>query len=130
MIILKKILLKKIGYASGTCLFTSKKVLKQVGLLDPFLFLYHDDLDLGWRAAQIGIGSYYVPNSVIYHVESYALKWNAKKILLVRKKQEILYSNSLFKKNICENITIPNTSRFFCLAILFIKRISWLENKG
>ena len=43
--------IEKIGYASGTCLFTSRKVLEKVGLLDEFLFLYHDDLDLGWRAA-------------------------------------------------------------------------------
>ena len=71
--------IEKIGYASGTCLFTSKSVLEKVGLLDSFLFLYHDDLDLGWRASQIGINSYYVPKSKIYHVESYSLKWSAKK---------------------------------------------------
>ena len=71
--------IEKINYASGTCLFTSKAVLDKVGLLDPFLFLYHDDLDLGWRAAQMGIDSFYVPKSIIYHAESYALKWSAKK---------------------------------------------------
>jgi len=71
--------IEKINYASGTCLFTSKVVLDKVGLLDPFLFLYHDDLDLGWRAAQMGIDSFYVPKSIIYHAESYALKWSAKK---------------------------------------------------
>ena len=71
--------IKKIGYASGTCLFTSRNVLDKLGLLDSFLFLYHDDLDLGWRASQIGINSYYVPKSKIYHVESYSLKWSAKK---------------------------------------------------
>ena len=75
----KKEEVEKIGYASGTCLFTSRKVIEKVGLLDEFLFLYHDDLDLGWRAAQIGINSYYVPNSKIFHVESYSLKWSAKK---------------------------------------------------
>ena len=71
--------IQKIGYASGTCLFTSRAVLNKVGLLDEFLFLYHDDLDLGWRAAQIGINSYYVPKSKIFHVESYSLKWSSKK---------------------------------------------------
>jgi len=75
----KKEEVEKIGYASGTCLFTSRKVIEKVGLLDEFLFLYHDDLDLGWRAAQIGINSYYVPDSKIFHVESYSLKWSAKK---------------------------------------------------
>ena len=71
--------IEKIGYASGTCLFTSRKVFDKIGLLDEFLFLYHDDLDLGWRAAQIGINSYYVPKSKIFHVESYSLKWSSKK---------------------------------------------------
>ena len=52
---------------------------KKVGLFDPFIFLYHDDLDLGWRASQLGIKSYYVPTSIIYHAESYSLRWNAEK---------------------------------------------------
>ena len=70
---------EKINNASGTCLFTSKIVLDKIGLLDPFLFLYHDDLDLGWRAAHIGINSFYVPKSIIYHAESYSIKWSSKK---------------------------------------------------
>ena len=71
--------IEQIGYASGTCLFAPVSVLNKVGLLDQFIFLYHDDLDLGWRAAQLGIKSYYVPSSIIYHAESYSLKWNSEK---------------------------------------------------
>ena len=56
--------IEQIGYASGTCLFVPSSIFKNVGLLDPFIFLYHDDLDFGWRAAQLGIKSYYVPSSV------------------------------------------------------------------
>lgn len=94
--------IEQIGYASGTCLFTSAKVLKKVGLFDSFLFLYHDDLDLGWRAAQIGIKSYYVPRSVIYHAESYSLKWSSKKFFwLERNRRYCLlthYSKDTYKK--------------------------------
>ena len=94
--------IEKIGYASGTCLFTSSKVLSKIGLLDPFLFLYHDDLDLGWRAAQIGINSYFVPNTAIYHVESYSLKWSKKKFYwLERNRRYCLkthYSKETLKK--------------------------------
>ena len=71
--------IERVGYASGTCLFTSRKVLEKIGTYDPFLFLYHDDLELGWRAASYGINSYYVPSAIIYHAESYFLKWSAKK---------------------------------------------------
>ena len=63
--------LEQIGYAAGTCLFTSTKIMRSLESFDPFIFLYHDDLDFGWRAAQRGIKSYYVPKSIVYHVKSY-----------------------------------------------------------
>jgi GT2 family glycosyltransferase len=98
----KKENIEKIGYASGTCLFTSKNVLEKVGLLDEFLFLYHDDLDLGWRAAQLGINSYYVPKSKIYHAESYSLRWSAKKFYWLERNRKYClrthYSKKTYKK--------------------------------
>ena len=94
--------IQKIGYASGTCLFTSRAVLNKVGLLDEFLFLYHDDLDLGWRAAQIGINSYYVPKSKIFHVESYSLKWSSKKFYWLERNRKYCllthYSKKTYEK--------------------------------
>ena len=80
--------IEQIGYASGTCLFVPSSIFKNVGLLDPFIFLYHDDLDFGWRAAQLGIKSYYVPSSVIYHAESYLLRWNAKKFFWLERNRK------------------------------------------
>ena len=98
----KKEIIEKIGYASGTCLFTTKNVLEKVGLLDEFLFLYHDDLDLGWRAAQIGINSYYVPKSKIFHAESYSLRWSAKKFYWLERNRKYClrthYSKKTYKK--------------------------------
>jgi len=67
-------------------------------LLDSFLFLYHDDLDLGWRAAQMGIGSFYVPNSIIYHAESYALKWSAKKFYWLERNRKYCLLTHYSKK--------------------------------
>jgi len=69
----------KIGYAAGTCLFALKETFLKLKLFDEFLFLYHDDLDIGWRASQKGINSYIVPQTTIYHAESYSLKWSKKK---------------------------------------------------
>ena len=98
----KKEEIEKIGYASGTCLFTSREVINKVGLLDEFLFLYHDDLDLGWRAAQIGINSYYVPKSKIFHVESYSLKWSSKKFYWLERNRKYCllthYSKETYEK--------------------------------
>jgi len=96
--------IEKINYASGTCLFTTKKVLDNIGLFDEFLFLYHDDLDLGWRASQVGISSFYVPTSKIFHVESYALKWSSKKFFWLERNRKYClkthYSKKTYKKMI------------------------------
>jgi hypothetical protein len=93
---------EQIGYASGTCLFAPSSVFKKVGLLDPFIFLYHDDLDLGWRAAQLGIKSYYVPSSVIYHAESYMLGWNSEKFFWLERNRKYClqthYSKDTYSK--------------------------------
>ena len=95
-------MIEQIGYASGTCLFAPSSVFKKVGLLDPFIFLYHDDLDLGWRAAQLGIKSYYVPSSVIYHAESYLLRWNSEKFFWLERNRKYClqthYSKDTYSK--------------------------------
>ena len=94
--------IEQIGYASGTCLFVPNSIFKKVGLLDPFIFLYHDDLDFGWRAAQLGIKSYYVPSSIIYHAESYLLRWNAEKFFWLERNRKYClqthYSKSTYSK--------------------------------
>lgn len=94
--------IEEVGYASGTCLFTSADTMKKIGLFDSFLFLYHDDLDLGWRAAHLNIKSYFVPSSVVYHAESYNLKWSERKFFwLERNRRYCLlthYSKNTYKK--------------------------------
>ena len=93
---------KPINYASGACLFTSKKILDKIGLFDPYLFAYHDDLELGWRALQLGIKSFYVPTVIVYHAESFSFKWSSKKFYLLERNRWYCilthYSKSTFYK--------------------------------
>lgn len=77
--------IEQIGYASGTCLFMSAETFKRIGFLDPFLFAYHDDLEYGWRAYKLGIKSYYVPTSIIFHAESFSFKWKPFKFYLLER---------------------------------------------
>ena len=78
-----------VGCASGTCLFTSSKVLEKIGLLDSFLFAYHDDLELCWRGLLQGIKSYYVPKSIIYHpIEGYSFRWSKLKFFLLERNRK------------------------------------------
>lgn len=75
----------RVGFASGACLFTKRNVIDKIGVFDDFLFAYHDDLELGWRAAKSGIKSYYVPSSVVYHAESLVFAWSKRKYFLLER---------------------------------------------
>ena len=114
-------LVEEINYASGTCLFTSKMVLDKIVLLDPFLFLYHDDLDLGWRAAHIGINSFYVPKSIIYHAESYSLKWSSKKFYwLERNRKYCLLTH--YSKETYAKMRIPLFLVDLCVWLFYLSK--------
>ena len=94
---------EEINYASGTCLFTSNKIMQKLGMFDSFIFAYHDDLDLCWRGALVDIPSYYAPKSIVYHPsEGFSFKWsNFKFFLLERNRQYCIlthYSRSTFFK--------------------------------
>lgn len=93
---------QQIGFASGACLFTSMSVMEKIGCFESFLFAYNEDMDLGWRAAKMGINSYYVPSSVVYHKESYSHGWSPEKFFLLERNRiyclKVHYSNSTIKK--------------------------------
>lgn len=58
----------KIDYASGAGVFISMAALNALGgLFDDTMFLYLEDLDLGWQLDMLGYENYLVPSSVIYH---------------------------------------------------------------
>lgn len=59
--------LKEIAYASGAGALYRAAALRQVGLLDEHLFLYHEDLDLGWRLRLAGWANVLAAHSVVWH---------------------------------------------------------------
>lgn len=116
-----------VGYASGTCLFTSMRIMKKLGMFDSFLFAYHDDLDLCWRAALQGIKSHYVPKSIVYHPpEGFSFKWSAfKYYLLERNRQYCLlthYSRSTLYKMLPALILVDIAVFFFYLKKGMLKQ--------
>jgi len=116
---------KLINYASGACLFTSKKILDKIGFFDPFLFAYHDDLELGWRAAELGIKSFYAPSVIVYHSESFSFKWSPKKFYLLERNRWYCilthYSKSTFYKILPGLIIVEIMILFYFLSKGMIK---------
>lgn len=57
----------EIAYASGAGVLYRSAALRTAGLLDHELFLYHEDLDLGWRIRLAGFQNTLAPHSIVYH---------------------------------------------------------------
>jgi GT2 family glycosyltransferase len=58
---------RDIAYASGACVLLPARLLREVGLFDETLWLYHEDLDLGWRLLLSGRRNLLAPGSVCRH---------------------------------------------------------------
>jgi len=63
-----------IFWASGACLFIRKKVFKEVNGLDEAFFAHMEEIDLCWRAKNLGYDIKYVGTSKVYHVGGATLK--------------------------------------------------------
>jgi GT2 family glycosyltransferase len=57
----------EIAYASGAAVLYRTAALREAGLLEPFYFMYHDDLELGWRLRLAGWRNVIAVRSVAYH---------------------------------------------------------------
>ena len=55
------------GYASGCSFITKDKVLQKIGLYNEEYYMYHDDLEMGWRARLTGYKIYLAPKSILQH---------------------------------------------------------------
>jgi len=57
----------RINYCSGAACLLKISVLNKVGFFDEDLFIYHEDLELGWRLKMFGFESVIEPAAVVYH---------------------------------------------------------------
>jgi len=118
---------RKIGFASGACLFTSRNLMNKLGNFEPFLFAYHDDMDLGWRAIKMGINSYYIPSAVVYHLGSYAHQWNKTKFFFIERNRHYCLLTHYSKKTILK--MLPALILIECAMLLFFFSKGMLRKK-
>jgi len=53
---------------SGSSLLLRRELINETEGFDTRLFMYYEDLDLGWRARLAGWKCYYCPTSIMYHI--------------------------------------------------------------
>ncbi|UJH67456.1 glycosyltransferase family 2 protein [Allomuricauda sp. SCSIO 65647] len=79
-----------IFWATGACMFIKSKVFKQLGGFDEDYFAHQEEIDLCWRAHNVGHRVLYVGHSTVYHLGGSTLSnMNPKKTYLN-------FRNSLF----------------------------------
>lgn len=61
-----------IGYASGSAVLYRIDALREVGLLESFFWMYHEDLEFGWRLRLAGWRSVLSLSSIVYHDYSFS----------------------------------------------------------
>ena len=93
----------EIFWASGACFFIKSDVFFELGGFDEDYFAHQEEIDLCWRAKNIGKKIVFVNDAVVYHVGGATLSnQNSKKTFLN-------FRNSLFSlvKNLPKNKLVP-----------------------
>lgn len=73
----------EIFWASGACFFIRKTVYNELNGLDEDFFAHQEEIDLCWRAFNLGYKTKYISESVVYHVGGATLEsTNPKKTYL------------------------------------------------
>lgn len=108
-----------IFWASGACLFIRKNVYQALHGFDELFFAHMEEIDLCWRAKNLGYSIKYVSSSIVYHVGGATLSNTSPK------KTFLNFRNSLFTltKNVKGNLFMLIFSRLILDCIAGIKFI-------
>lgn len=120
-------------FAPTGCSFAIKReVFQSLGGFDEDFFMYEEDMDLGWRAANRGIESWFVPESRILHKyikfakkEMPYFQTARNRIWMIRKNE-----NSLFGRLLLINSVLFSLALSFGMLLLLSPRISLAIIKG
>ena len=84
---------RAVGWAVGACIAARTDTLRRLGPFDPDTFLYAEDLDLGLRAADAGIETWFWPDARVVHHRAHSSSWAFDGVpfeLLARRRREVV----------------------------------------
>jgi GT2 family glycosyltransferase len=88
----------EIFWASGACFFIRKEVFRTLHGFDGAFFAHQEEIDLCWRANNLGYVVKYCPNSVVFHVGGATLnETNPKKTFLNFRNSLLMLTKNLPK---------------------------------
>lgn len=116
---------EEIAYASGAAVLYRAAALRKVGLLDSFLFLYHEDLELGWRLRLAGYKNVLSTKSLVYH--HYEFKRSITKFFWMERNRVLVHFSHLKWRALFVLIPFLVGMEFVLLA--FAIKGGWVKEK-
>lgn len=117
---------EEIAYGSGAGTLYRAAALKQVGALDPYLFLYHEDLELGWRLRLAGWRNVLSTRSVAFH--RYEFSRSAKKLYWMERNRWLVHLSHLKPASLA--LILPFMLALEIPMALFALRGGWFAHKA
>ena len=102
---------REIFWASGACFFIRKEVYRKLNGFDDDFFAHQEEIDLCWRAFNLGYKAKYTPLSVVYHVGGATLNESNPKKTFLNFRNSLL----MLTKNLPENKLAPILFTRLCL---------------
>lgn len=116
---------EEIAYASGAAVLYRASALKKVGLLDPFLFLYHEDVELGWRLRLVGYRNVLSIKSQAYH--DYEFSRSVKKFFWMERNRWLVHLSHLHVRTLF--LMLPGMILLEPVLLLFALKGGWIKEK-
>ena len=92
---------KDIFWASGACFFIRKEIYRELGGFDDDFFAHQEEIDLCWRAFNLGYKAKHSPKSTVFHVGGATLaEGNPKKTYLNFRNSLLMLTKNLPEKKI------------------------------
>ena len=113
--------IRAVGWVAGACFLVRRKVVEEVGPLDPEIFMCYEDLEWCMRIGQAGWKIFYYPCSRILHLEGRSIQKDFRRILVVSQ-QSLFY---LFQKHFSHAHLC--TLRFLTVVEMVLRFLIWSQ---
>lgn len=115
----------EVPYASGGAMVVKLSILEKTGLFDDDFFMYHEDVDLGWKLRLAGYRIMLDPTAVVYH--KYSFFKDSYKYLYLERNRILVY---LRNYQLATLFVLAPMFMVMELGIIFFAwRSGWLKEK-
>jgi len=113
----------QIFWATGACMFLKSSVYKKIGGFYDYYYMHQEDIDLCWRAQNVGYKIYVCPDSEVFHIGGGSLSWeNNLKTFLTFRNNYILLTRNLPVSKSLPIITLRLFLDFFGALYFLLKQ--------